>query len=446
MLKVSDNRRFLVHEDGTPFFYLADTAWELFHRLSVEDADLYLTDRAAKKFSVIQAVVLAEIDGLHAPNPNGDLPLIANDPTQPNEAYFAHVDRIVDLAASLGLYIGMLPTWGDKWNKKWGIGPEIFTPENARTFGVWLGRRYADKPIIWIVGGDRPIENEEHRLIVRALAEGLRMGDGCSHLITMHSWGPHTTSELVHDETWLDFHTCQSGHTRNMANWKFIEADYALTPTRPCMDAEPGYEDFPSTLPDGPRNLENGYLDDWDVRKTLYWALFAGAHGHTYGCNPVWQMWRPGREALIRARRPWYEAIQLPGSSQMQHARALLLSRPFLTRIPDQQLILSEPGTGAEHIQATRDHVGSYAFVYLPVGNEVELNLHRLTGRQLIGYWYDPRNGTSRCIGKFENTGRMCFTPPQGGPDWVLVLDDAAAQYPTPGMAWGENQLNRKSL
>ena len=31
-LKVSENQRFLVHEDGTPFFYLGDTAWELLHR------------------------------------------------------------------------------------------------------------------------------------------------------------------------------------------------------------------------------------------------------------------------------------------------------------------------------------------------------------------------------------------------------------------------------
>jgi uncharacterized protein DUF4038 len=33
-LKVSDNKRFLVQEDGKPFFYLGDTAWELFHRLT----------------------------------------------------------------------------------------------------------------------------------------------------------------------------------------------------------------------------------------------------------------------------------------------------------------------------------------------------------------------------------------------------------------------------
>jgi hypothetical protein len=436
MLKVSDNRRFLVHDDGTPFFYLGDTAWELLHRCTLEEIERYLADRAAKGFTVIQTVVLAELDGLHTPNRNGDLPLFGDDPTRPNAAYFAHVDAVVALAGSLGLHLGLLPTWGDKWNQKSGVGPVIFTPENARIYGAFLGRRYAHAPIIWIVGGDRPIENEAHRLIVRALAEGLRDGDGGKHLITMHTWGPHATSEYVHDEPWLDFHTCQSGHARNSANWRFIEADYARTPTRPCMDAEPGYEDMADNI----RNLDGGYLDDWDARKALYWSLFAGAHGHTYGCNPVWQMWSPGRDQVIYARRPWYEAMHLPGSSQMQHARNLLLSRPFLTRIPDQSLIASTAGEGTHHVQATRDSEGRYAMVYVPAGNvigstAVELDLTALAGEQLAAWWYDPRTGVARSLGVMAKQARMIFVLPQGGPDWVLVLDDAACGFPAPGRA-----------
>lgn len=429
MLRISDNKRFLVHSDGSPFFYMGDTAWELFHRLTLDEAVRYLNDRAAKKFTVIQAVVLAELDGLHIPNMNGDIPLVNDDPTRPNEAYFAHVDAVVEAAQALGLHIGMLPTWGDKWNKKWGAGPEIFTPENARIFGRFLGKRYAQAQLIWIVGGDRPTENETHRLVVRALAEGLREGDGGNHLITMHTWGQHSTSEYVHEEGWLDFHTCQSGHARNSENWRFISEDYNRNPTRPCMDAEPGYEDMPDNI----QNLDGGYLDDWDARKALYWALFAGAHGHTYGCNPVWQMWRPGRQPVIWPRRPWYEAMHLPGSGQMQHARALLLSRPYLDRIPDQGLIASNVGSGTHHAQATRDQNGRYALVYLPAGDPVELNLESLSGAELCGYWYDPRSGSALFLGVFPRQERMSFTPPGGGLDWVLVLDDASCGFPAPG-------------
>ncbi len=427
-MRVSENHRFLVHDDGRPFFYLADTAWELFHRLTLEEARQYLVDRARKRFTVIQAVILAELDGLTVPNMQGDLPLVDGNPERPVEAYFAHVDAVVDLAASLGLVTCLLPTWGDKWNLKWGVGPEIFTPANAHAFGAYVGQRYADRPVIWMLGGDRPIETPEQRAIIQAMAAGVRAGDGGLHLMTFHTWGPHASSEYVHDEPWLDFHTCQSGHNRNSENWRFIEADYARLPVRPCMDAEPPYEDAQT---DG-RNLAGGYLDDYEVRKSLYWSLFAGAHGHTYGCWPVWQMWRPGFRSVL-ARRPWHEAIHMPGSSQVQHARALLLSRPYLTRIPDQSLVLSDVGSGTHHVQATRDEQGRCAMVYLPSGTPVDVDLTKLRGNTLLRTWFDPRTGLGYGPQPVAGAGSATFAPPDGGPDWVLVLDHAAAGFPPPG-------------
>ncbi len=114
-LKVSDNKRFLVKADGAPFFWLGDTGWELFHRLNREDADRYLKNRADKGFTVIQAVALAEFDGLNTPNAYGHRPLVDNDPAQPdvkdgaNNDYWDHLDYVVRKADSLGLYIGFLP-------------------------------------------------------------------------------------------------------------------------------------------------------------------------------------------------------------------------------------------------------------------------------------------------------------------------------------------------
>ncbi len=417
-LKVSDNRRYLVYEDGEPFFYLGDTAWELFHRLNREDAALLLQDRAAKRFPVIQAVVLAEYDGLMAPNAYGNCPLVEDDPTRPNDAYFQHVDAIVAQAEALGLIIVMMHTRGDKWNRKWGVGPEIFTPENARTYGRWLGARYAEAPIIWILGGDRPVENDVHREIIRAMAQGLNEGDGGNHLMSFHPMGSRSSSEWWQDDDWLDFNMLQSGHTRNRDNYAMIAADYARTPVKPCIDAEPGYEDHPSAF-----NLDNGYLDDYDVRKALYWALFAGACGHTYGCHDIWQMWEEGRKPATFTRTPWRKALHLSGSSQVQYARALLESRPFLTRIPDQELIVSDPGTGTHHVVATRDDGGSYALIYLPSCKPVTVDLGRLSGARITVTWYDPRTGESRPAGEVPGGGQHEFTPPPVWPDWVLVLD-----------------------
>src|SRR5688572_17339589 len=123
-LKVSDNQRFLVTAKGKPFFYLGDTAWELFHRCTREEAIAYLDLRRKQKFNVIQAVALAELEGLVDPNAHGDLPLVERDPARPaitpganpSDAtaydYWDHVDFIVNEANRRGLYIGLLPTWG----------------------------------------------------------------------------------------------------------------------------------------------------------------------------------------------------------------------------------------------------------------------------------------------------------------------------------------------
>jgi hypothetical protein len=141
-LKVTPDGHSLQFTDGTPFFWLGDTGWELFHRLTVEEIKTYLDNRAAKGFNVIQAVALAEFDGLKKPNQYGEVPLQNLDPTKPNEKYFTIVDSTVHMARERNLFIGLLPTWGDKVLKLWGAGPVIFDSINAYKYGYWLGSRY----------------------------------------------------------------------------------------------------------------------------------------------------------------------------------------------------------------------------------------------------------------------------------------------------------------
>ncbi len=437
-LKVSENGRFLVTADGRPFFWLGDTAWELFHRLNREDAEKYLRKRAEQRFTVIQAVALAEFDGLTEPNAYGHVPLGNNDPTQPNEEYFAHVDWIVAKANTLGLHVGLLPTWGDKWNKKWGVGPEIFTPENAQRYGEWIGRRYKDAALVWILGGDRPIEGDGHKEIIRAMARGIRAGDGSAHLITFHPPGGNSSSTWLHDEEWLDFNMRQNGHVTEFTDrYARTKLDYDRTPVKPVLDGEPIYEDHPISF--DAKKL--GHSISADVRRPLYWDLFSGAFGHTYGHHSVWQMWTPSRKPVNNPLLVWTEAIDQPGAAQMQHGRALIESRPFLSRMPDNGVIVtsavptSVPGAGRHQFVATRDADGSYAMVYAPVGRAFSVRMNVITGPKVKAWWFNPRTGAATAIGTFPNTGERAFTPPDKGEllDWILVLDDEAKQYPPPG-------------
>jgi hypothetical protein len=433
-LRVSENQRFLVHEDGTPFFWLGDTAWELFHRLNREEADKYLENRAKNGFTVIQAVVVAEIDGLRTPNAYGHTPFHEMDSSRPNEEYFAHVDYIVDKAASLNLYIGMLPSWG-----RWVGGADANRPDNdffnagnAADYGRFLARRYANRPIIWVLGGDRLADNTAP--VWDAMARGIRQIVGDRQLITFHPRGGRSSSQWFHQADWLDFNMLQSGHSPRSTNYIPVERDYALEPPKPTLDGEPAYEYPPDAMP------EKRPVGALQIRRNAYWAVFAGAFGHTYGTHPIWQMYRGGRGALWDVVTPWHQALDLPGATQLIHLKRLMLSRPFLTRIPDQSVIVSEPPTGVDRVQVTRDgrpgqDDGTYILAYFPGHQRVTLNTGRIGSKKLRGWWYNPRIGEATSIGEVTNDGKMQFAPTTNveGEDWVLVLDDAGKRYAAPG-------------
>ena len=453
-LKVSENHRYLQYENGKPFFYLGDTAWEVFQRLNREEAANYLINRSRKGFTVIQAVVLAPADGLTIPNVYGDLPLIGGDPTKPNEAYFRHVDFVVNRAEELGMFTGLLPTWGSYW----ASGKSIFSASTARQYGRFLGDRYRNKAIIWILGGDRSITTDNERAIVDALAAGLKEGDGGAHLKTYHPTGPGMSSLKLHNAEWLDFDMFQSSHgARDHDNGLYVEHDYALSPPKPTIDGEPRYEGIPIGFYfRGTSGIDR--FDDYDARQAAYWSLLAGACGHTYGNNNVWQFYKPGSSAsshsgdgvvrpdgalygepggLIGANIPWMEALDHPGAFQMSYVRRLFETIPFTKLVPDMRLILNGPASGGARIRAARASDGSFAIVYSPRGDSFTLDKSVIKGNRQREFWYDPRYGVSYVFKEQDSAGIQTITPPTNGRgnDWVLVLEDLSAGYIVPGLS-----------
>jgi hypothetical protein len=230
----------------------------------------------------------------------------------------------------------------------------------------------------------------------------------------------------------------QNGHVPEFTDrYAKTRADYDRQPHKPVIDGEPIYEDHPVSF--DPNRL--GHSTASDVRRPLYWDLFSGACGHTYGHHSVWQMWSQGREPVNRPLMPWHEAVHQPGASQMQFGRRLLESRPMSNRVPDDEIIVADrvvsavPGAGRYRFTATRDADGAFAMIYVPVGRKFRVRMDKLASSPVKAWWYNPRDGEAAAIGEFENSGEREFAPPAPGEhlDWILVLDVASRNFPKPG-------------
>jgi len=430
-IQIHEDQRYFITAKGEPFFWIADTAWELFHRLDLEESKIYFDKRASQGFNVVQAVALAELDGLNDPNANGDKPFIDEAYSKPNEAYWKHVDAIINLALERNIHLALLPTWGDKLTKaSWGTGPEILNSKSAYDFGKWIGGRYANqKNIIWVLGGDRnPRKDSDDVALWNQMAKGILeiQNPNNKQLITFHPQPsePGGSSNWFHQEAWLDFNMHQTGHCPNQPTYQKIAHDLALTPIKPTLDGEPMYEEHPKCF----NAKELGYSEATDIRKIMYWNVFAGAAGQTYGCHAVWQMYDLDKTPVNAPLKPWSLSLDLEAANQVKNLKSLMLSRPYFERIPDQSLIVGEQQDNETYVSVTRDKSGSYAFFYFPDGKKISIDLKNLAGKTFKITWFDPRTGIE-FIGNggdpLPKGTNLPITPPSSGRgnDWVMIID-----------------------
>ena len=456
------NPHYLSYKDGTPFFWLGDTGWALFERLNRNEVKYYLEKRKEQGFNVIQAALLFDIDGLNAPNAYGDTPLKNLNSIIPNITagnsfkdsteydYWDHADYIIQQAAEAGLFIAVLPCWGEYILPREHSILLFRTTVQAYNYGNFVGKRYSSyKNIIWILGGDRlPDEKPDGLDMWRAMAKGIADGvnginnqngktDYSATLMTYHCFD--SSSKWFQNDPWLDMNMWGSYHIdyNNPRNYKLAEDDYKLEPAKPTINGEASYEYHPVNYQEN-----NGRFTSYDVRQSAYWSVFAGTCGFTYGCNPVWQFYDKGRQPLIMARKYWKDALNAEGANQMKFLRNLVESRSVLNLKPMQSLIIKTQNSYLEHCQAAAGI--DYAFIYISEGYGQKIQMGKISGKKIIAWWFNPRNGEAIKIGEYQNSGEIEFTPPGiskaltwlktgRGCDWILVLDNASKHYSVPG-------------
>lgn len=429
MLTLTRDRHYFLR-DGEPFFWLGDTAWLLFQKLTEEEARVYLKNRAEKGFTVIQATLVHK-NGYK--NRAGYPALLDDDFSRPAaddspDAYWPMVRRLVDEAAELGLVMALLPSWGHF------VSSGALSGNAVDVYTDFLAERFGDcENVIWLVGGDVRGSDapEEFDRIGSCLRKKCPR-----HLIGFHPFGRCSSSRWFNDAPWLDFNMFQSGHRRydqvRLNQWddkadaetfvgedsyRYVQHDRQLSPVRPVLDGEPSYE----FILQGLHDPTQPYWQTCDVRRYAYWSLLAGAAGFTYGSNAVMQFWQGTEEGAFGVFETWREALHNPGSMQMTHVRRLMEEIRWQTGKPAQEYLKDNTGEkyGYNLALITDRALCVYSYTGRPFAVNT-LSLGRTEAR-----WFDPVSGGKSYAGQIDAAESVLFAPPDrraGQNDWILIL------------------------
>jgi hypothetical protein len=310
----------------------------------------------------------------------------------PNEAYFRHVDTVMQAARELNIAISMTLFHQSYRN--------IITAQNARAWARRLAARYTNVPtLVW---STTPEARSDFIPVLRELAAGLREVDGGKHPITSKPDPAPYSSSFVHAESWLDFNSIQTWNRVDLI-YPFVRKDYLLKPTKPVLMAEGAYE--------------NGSEYHFDVtplwvRRQAYYSYLAGGH-HAYGHNDSW-----------RVLPTWKQALDAPGARQMAILKRIFLERnEWWQLVPDQDAFASGGQTQGNVLNlAARHRDGRWVIAYLASRSSVSMRMNKIAAKSVNAVWIDPRDGRSVEAGRFANSGMQTFLSPRGWEDALLIL------------------------
>lgn len=459
-LRISENGRYFVKEDGSPFIWLADTAWTIPARLGWDDIQHYMKTRKEQGFTVLQMVALDPERNPDMRNPCGIKALWEDDLLKPEEAYFSYFDWVLDQAEAYGFYVLLLPVWGELvvgWDWNGGTREKLVTEQNAFSYGKWLGKRMRHRNnIIWCLGGDRmPVtRGVDYRPVWRELAEGLSDGltgkrlkynesreEWKKLLITYHACHEAETglcstfSYWTPEDQWIGFTMLQSGHGLYKKNYELVENERQpkkfgdLELIYPVWDGEPAYEMMPTTWPVKDADSFHG---TYMVRKRAYWSLFSGSFGHTYGHASVWCSATEKDKNMV-CRHTWAEAIKSEGSGQMKILRDFLESYPLWEFEPARGRLLRQASGEDEldlHEEALASAARNQMLVYFAADTEERIDVSGIfEGDAVCGAWFNPSDGSLTEVSEYaaekDEEGRKIVCAAnhrESGEDRILIL------------------------
>ncbi len=392
-LRLSDNRRFIISADGTPFFWLGDTAWNGVLRAQPEDWDRYLQTRSTQGFSVIQFVTTQWRGGREVLE---DRAFDGVDAMRINPEFYQKRDPLIRAINDRGMIAAPILLWALTDSDPGRLLPI----DEAIRLARYEVARYGAYQVVWLLGGDgrytKPDEIERWKAIGRGVF-GVDDSNDRGRLATLHPSGQSWVGQIYPSEPWYDFIGYQSGHGDNDDHLRWLTTGppaqpLSEEPPLPIINLEPNYETHPSYHSETTFN-------DYHVRRASYWSLLvAPTAGVTFGHNATW-VWNdvPGpaeNHGNIGTVDTWETALETPGVESMAILRRYFETfGPWEQLRPAPELITDQPGLRdpGRFIAASQTLDRSRAIIYSPSGGGIRVQVGLL--EDATARWFNPRSG-----------------------------------------------------
>jgi hypothetical protein len=416
-IHISDNRRYLIHSDGTPFLWLGDTAWNAVLLSTDTDWEKYLQDRTDKGFSVVQFVTTqwraanGDIDGR--------LPYVGNEKIQINPSFYQRMDERMNVMNDYGIVGSPVLLWAISADTDPGMS---LPDDQAILIARYMLARYASYRVIWILAGDGNYKGERAE---RWKKIGHAVFDGYSdQLATMHPQGMSWVADEFRHESWFSFNSYQSGHGDNDDTLRWLcegppSIDWKKEPHHPEINLEPNYEAHNAYQSRKPHDAKA-------VRRAGYWSLLVSpTAGLTYGAHGIWGWQTKPEEPLNHngtgIAPPWYEAIKLPGSTHIKYMKEFFSSFEWWKLVPAPEMLIDQPGKSDPNkfVAVAKTDDNKCMVAYLTEGMEIALNTE-LIKRPALAKWFNPSTCEWSDAG-VVNQSIQKFCPTDNN-DWVLWI------------------------
>jgi hypothetical protein len=422
-VRVASARTHLEYADGTPFFWLADTAWNGALHSTPDEWQHYVRERVRQRFTAVQWVATQ-----WRAAPEGDRlnerAFTGHDRIAVNPAFFQRLDAKSAALNEAGLLSVPVLLWAIGGGPNPEVNPGHALPaDQAIRLAQYMVARWQGHHVVWILPGDgdyRGDRADKWKHIGRAV-----FGDGGHAPAMVHPGGMHWVHREFLHEDWVAIHGYQSGHGDDEKTLRWMvegppATDWTIEPRRPFLNLEPPYEyhvAYQSRTPITPHT----------VRRAVYWTLLnAPTAGVTYGGHGIWG-WDDGTgpptaHPNAGVPLPWREALVMPGAEQMAHVAALFTSIDFWRLRPAPDLLAEQPGAGApaRFVTVSASDSRDLIVAYTPEPGVLRLLADKMpAGARAV--WHDPRTGERRDATGVRDQPVLRFETPGEG-DWVLLI------------------------